>query len=167
MHREHGQIDLVGWSLGGLFARETARIAPESIRQVITLGSPFQTTGPEHSNASMAFQALRSRHSADVVVPRIPSWAREPMKVPTTSIYTKGDGVVSWHQCLNRDRPFAENIEVYGSHCGLGYNPAAVYAITDRLAQVGDDWQRFRPPGKLRALFPNADFLDTKRIRAA
>ncbi len=167
LHREKGPIDLVGWSLGGLFAREVTRLAPTTVRQVVTLGSPFQTVGPEESNVSGAFTALRSRHSDDVLVPRIPSWAREPMGVPTTSIYTKGDGIVSWHQCLNRDLPQTENVEVYGSHCGLGHNPAAIYAVADRLAQQGGHWQPFRPRTTLRRLFPNADVLDTNRVRVA
>ena len=167
LDREKGPIDVIGWSLGGLFAREIARLAPATVRQVITLGSPFQTTGPDESNASAAFTALRSRHSDDIMIPRIPSWAREPMEVPTTSVYTKGDGIVSWHQCLNRDLPETENVEVYGSHCGLGHNPAATFVIADRLAQANDDWTPFRPPRPMRSFFPNADVLDTDRVRAA
>jgi len=168
LDREKGPIDIIGWSLGGLFAREIARLAPATTRQVITLGSPFQTTGPEQSNASTAFTALRSRHSDHFTIPRIPSWAREPMEVPTTSIYTKGDGIVSWHQCLNRDLPDTENVEIYGSHCGLGHNPAAIYVIADRLAQKDHEWTPFVPPLALRALYPNADVvLDTDRIRVA
>jgi pimeloyl-ACP methyl ester carboxylesterase len=164
LDRKKGPIDLVGWSLGGLFAREMARLDPSTIRQVITLGSPFQTTGPEQSNARVAFAALRRRHSDDFPVPRTPSWAREPLAVPTTSIYTRTDGVVSWHQCLNRDLPRTENIEVYGSHCGLGHNPAAVFAIADRLSQNHDQWQPFRAPRRFRGFYPSSDVLDTDRV---
>ncbi len=167
LDRDKGPLDIVGWSLGGLFAREIARLAPQTVRQVVTLGSPFQTTGPEQSNANAAFTALRSHHSDDIMVPRIPSWAREPMTVPTTSVYTKGDGIVSWHQCLNRALPRTENVEVYGSHCGLGHNPAAIYVIADRLAQADRDWRPFRPRPALRRLFPNADVLDPDRVRVA
>lgn len=167
LDREKGQIDIVGWSLGGLFAREIARFAPASVRQVITLGSPFQTTGPEHSNARAAFVALQSRHTDHSLVPRMPSWAREPLGVPTTSIYTRTDGVVNWHQCLNRELPRTENVEVYGSHCGLGHNPAAIYVIANRLAQDIDDWQPFRAPFPLRGLYPSGDVLDPARVRVA
>lgn len=167
LDREKGPIDLIGWSLGGLFAREMARIAPQTARQVITLGSPFQTTGPEQSNARAAFAALRSRHTDDLMVPRMPSWAREPMTVPTTSIYTRTDGVVSWHQCLNRDLPQTENVEVYGSHCGLGHNPAAIYVVANRLAQRTNEWKPFRAPRALRGLYPHGDVLDTDRVRVA
>ena len=165
--RERGPIDLIGWSLGGLFAREMARLAPGATRQVITLGSPFQTTGPGQSNARAAFAALRSRHHVDHAGTRVPAWAREPFPVPTTSIYTRTDGVVSWHQCLNPAVPQTENIEVYGSHCGLGHNPAAAFVIADRLAQRDDEWTPFRPPRPLRGIYPRGDVLDTDRVRVA
>jgi pimeloyl-ACP methyl ester carboxylesterase len=164
LDRQKGPIDIIGWSLGGLFAREMARLAPHTARQVITLGSPFQTTGPEQSHARAAFNALRSRHSDHIMVPRMPSWAREPLAVPTTSIYTRTDGVVSWHQCLNRDLPQTENVEVYGSHCGLGHNPAALFVIADRLAQRQREWEPFRAPRRLRGLYPAGDVLDTDRV---
>ncbi|MEQ8841529.1 MAG: alpha/beta fold hydrolase [Acidimicrobiales bacterium] len=164
---DKGPIDIVGWSLGGLYGREIARLHPGAVRQVITLGSPFQTIGPEESNAKEAFAALRHRHSDETKIPRVPSWAREPLTVPATSIYTKGDGIVSWHQCLNRALPRTENVEVYGSHCGLGHNPAAIWVIADRLAQRGVEWAPFRPRRVLRALYPNADVLDTDRVGAA
>jgi pimeloyl-ACP methyl ester carboxylesterase len=167
LHRSNGSVDIVGWSLGGLFGREMARVAPQAVRQVITLGSPFQTIGPGQSNAGAAFAALRHRHSPGMVENRLPSWAREPIPVPSTSIYTKSDGVVNWHQCLNRDLPLVENVEVYGSHCGLGFNPAATFVIADRLNQSGNDWKPFKPPFALRALYPAPVDFDTRLGSAA
>lgn len=167
LDRDDGPIDVVGWSLGGLFAREIARLAPSAVRQVITLGSPFQTTGPDESNAGAAFAALRARHDSDVMIPRIPSWARDPMPVPNTSVYTRTDGIVSWHQCLNRALPNSENVEVRGSHCGLGHNPAALYVIADRLAQSPYEWKPFRSPIALRGLYPRPIDFDTRLASAA
>lgn len=167
LDRENGPIDIIGWSLGGMFAREIARLAPNTVRQVITLGSPFQTTGPEESNASAAFNALRDRHSDQIMVPQIPSWAREPMGVPTTSIYTRSDGIVSWHQCLNRNLPQTENVEVYGSHCGLGHNPAALLVVADRLAQADHDWKPFKAPRALKPMFPTPVDFDTRLVNAS
>lgn len=158
-----GPIDIVGWSLGGIYARELARIAPQAIRQVITLGSPFQTSGPDESNAGAAFAALRDRHSERAIVPRMPSWAREPMPVPATSVYTKGDGIVHWHQCLNREQPHTENVEVRGSHCGLGHNPAAMFVVADRLAQQEFEWRPFRAPHPIRRLFPRPTVFESAR----
>ena len=157
---KNGPIDLVGWSLGGLYAREMARLAPEMIRQVITLGSPFQIVGEQDSNVSAAFSSFKEFHSDRVTKPRIPSWARDPIPVSATSIYTRGDGIVRWDHCLNRDFPHTENVEVRGSHCGLGHNPAAIVVVADRLAQEGSQWQPFKPPAALRGLFPNAEVYD-------
>ncbi len=63
--------------------------------------------------------------------------------VPTTSIYSKTDGVVAWQCSLNEDLPHTENIEIHASHLGLGVNPLALYAIADRLRQDPQQWQRF------------------------
>ncbi len=158
--RKDGPIDVVGWSLGGLYAREMARLAPSAVRQVITLGSPFQIVGEQDSNVGAAFNSFKEFHSDRVMTPRIPSWAREPIPVSATSIYTRGDGIVKWDHCLNRDFPHTENVEVRGSHCGLGHNPAAMVVVADRLAQQGSRWCPFEPPAALRGLFPNAEVYD-------
>ncbi len=163
---QDGPVDLVGWSLGGLYAREMARLAPSAVRQVITLGSPFQIVGRQDSNVSTAFGAFEEFHSDRVMIPRIPSWARDPIPVAATSIYTRGDGIVQWDQCLNRDFPHTENVEVRGSHCGLGHNPAAMVVVADRLAQQGSDWQPFKPPAALQALFPAAEVYDPSQHAA-
>ena len=163
---QDGPVDLVGWSLGGLYAREMARLAPSAVRQVITLGSPFQIVGKQDSNVGTAFGAFEEFHSDRVMIPRIPSWARDPIPVAATSIYTRGDGIVRWDHCLNRDFPHTENVEVRGSHCGLGHNPAAMVVVADRLAQQGSDWQPFKPPTALQALFPAAEVYDPSQHAA-
>ncbi len=165
---EGASVDIVGWSLGGLYAREMARLAPSAVRQVITLGSPFQIVGEQDSTVGAAFNSFKKFHSDRVMIPRIPSWAREPIPVSATSIYTRGDGIVRWDQCLNRDFPHTENVEVRGSHCGLGHNPAAIAVVADRLAQQGSQWRPFKPPGALplRALFPEAEVYDPSQHAA-
>ena len=155
LNRRHGRIDIVGWSLGGIFARELARLAPQTIRQVITLGSPFQIETPTDSNASPVYRSLSHLHAPHLEM-RVPAYVREELPVPATSIYTRADGVVRWHHCLNHDTPFTENDEVYCSHCGLGFNLAALLVVADRLAQPEDQWTPFRVRRKLRAFFPNA-----------
>jgi hypothetical protein len=79
---------------------------------------------------------------------------REAPPVPLTSIYSRTDGVVAWRACLEQEGPAAENVEVRGSHCGLGHNPAALWAVADRLAQPEGQWSRFAPVGALQALYP-------------
>jgi hypothetical protein len=76
------------------------------------------------------------------------------LEVPATAIYSRTDGVASWQWCLENEGPRAQNIEVYGSHCGLGHNPAALVAIADRLAQPEGEWKPFKAPRGLRHLFP-------------
>ena len=63
--------------------------------------------------------------------------------VPTTAIYTKGDGIVPWRSCVDQPRARAENVRVIGSHCGLGHNPRALSVIADRLAQPMNEWVSF------------------------
>ena len=155
LHQEHGRIDLVGWSLGGIFARELARLAPSTIRQVITLGSPFQIETPTESNASPIYRSLSHLHAPHLEM-RVPAYVREELPVPATSVYSRSDGVVRWHHCLNHDTPFTENVEVYGSHCGLGFNLAALLVVADRLAQPDGEWTPFRVRRPLRVFFPSA-----------
>jgi len=154
LDQQDGPVDIVGWSLGGIYGREMARLAPGAVRQVITLGSPFQISDSSESNVGPMFHALERAHSDKIMMPRIADHAREDIPVPTTSIYSRTDGVVRWKHCLDPAQPLSENIEVRGSHCGLGHNPAAVMVIADRLAHVTGRWQPFAPPTAARNLFP-------------
>lgn len=148
----HGQpVSLIGVSLGGLYARELARLHSASVRQVITLGSPFRIEDASQSNVAALFEALAHLH---VDASRFSVWdlPREPLPVPATAIYTRTDGVVAWETCVDPAAPRAENIEVIGSHSGLVHLPAAVFAVADRLAQ--DTWSPFAAPAVLHPLYP-------------
>jgi pimeloyl-ACP methyl ester carboxylesterase len=148
LHERHGRkVSLVGWSLGGIFAREMARRAPHQVRSVITLGSPFAGE-PRASNAWQLYESASERTVDDWPEREL---MKAPPPVPTTAIYSRSDGIVAWQGCLEREGPMAENIEVDGSHCGLGHHPAALYAIADRLAQREGGWRRFERRG-FRAL---------------
>jgi pimeloyl-ACP methyl ester carboxylesterase len=125
----HGQpISLVGWSLGGVYARALARRSPRSVRLVVTLGSPIRDS----------------------------SLSRGALLVPATSIYSRTDGVVPYQYSLEDPGAQRENVEVRGSHLGLGHNPAVLWVVADRLAQPPGQWAPFRPPPMLRRLFPAA-----------
>jgi hypothetical protein len=76
-----------------------------------------------------------------------------PPPVPTTSIFSRTDGIVAWQCSVERETATAENIEVEASHIGLGVNPAAIYAIADRLAQPEGAWRKFDRRTGLRRLF--------------
>ncbi len=148
-------LDLVGWSLGGIFAREVAREAPERIGVVVTLGSPIQARGAGDSHARIPFSILEPVHVKEARN-RVPSAERSPMPVPATSIYSRTDGIVPWQDCLAVESATVENVEVFASHCGMGANLATSYVIADRLAAAGKEWRPFEAPMPLRALFPAA-----------
>jgi pimeloyl-ACP methyl ester carboxylesterase len=138
---EHGQpLTLIGHSLGGVYAREIARAAPEGVRQVITLGSPVMRPPGAQSAATPLFRALSPMHS-DRAKETDPELIRQPIPVPLTAIFTKSDGVVPWRMCLPQAGDRVECIVVRGSHSGLIHNPAAIAVILDRLARK--EWEPF------------------------
>jgi pimeloyl-ACP methyl ester carboxylesterase len=139
------KVSLIGWSLGGIYAREIAKRLPESVRLVITLGSPFANPGA--TAVRRIYEALRGERIAGADFKRF----QMPPPVPSTAIFSKSDGVVAWQSCLEPDAPQTENIEVEGSHVGLGVNPVALYVIADRLAQGEAKWAPFDRKG-LRGL---------------
>ena len=146
----HGRpASLIGWSLGGLYARELAKQLPEHTRGVITLGTPF-TGHPRATNAWRLFEMLSGQKAHD---PAMVERLRTPPPLPTTSIYSRSDGIVAWRCSLNEPGPLAENIEVRASHTGMGMNPLALYAVADRLAQPHGAWQPFDPRGARRWFF--------------
>jgi pimeloyl-ACP methyl ester carboxylesterase len=146
-HRE--KVSLVGWSLGGIYARELAKEKPGLTRCVITLGSPFAGP-PKATNAWRLYEFVSGQKAQDSALQRELS---KPPPVPTSSIYSKTDGVVAWQCSLNPRAPKAENIEVRASHIGMGFNPLALYAVADRLRQDPQDWQAFDTEGARRWFF--------------
>jgi hypothetical protein len=151
--RSGSKVSVVGWSLGGMYARSLGRESPEFVRQVITLGSPFRGDAPIASHVSGPFDRLRRFHVADEELPPA-ELDRLPLDVPLTAVYSRGDGIVSWQSCLQEPGHERENIEVVGSHCGLGHNPAAMWVVADRLALPQGEWTPFDPPSLLGGLYP-------------
>jgi pimeloyl-ACP methyl ester carboxylesterase len=144
---------LIGWSLGGIFARELARERPDEVRQVIVLGTPFRLAHPAQTRALRAFERYSHLHvPADELPP--PESHRPPLPVPATSIYSVLDGIVASQACLEEPGPTRENVAVYGSHLGLGSNPAVLWAIADRLGQAAGEWTPFSAPWWAKPLYP-------------
>ena len=128
-----GKVSLIGHSLGGIYAREIARMEPEVIHQVITLGSPF---GKGHSTGSHA-STLYRRLNPDPDPRNDEAHLVTPPPVPTTAIYTKADGVVNWRTSVQEgNHSNVHNIEVLGSHIGLNLNAAVWYWVAKKLAAV-------------------------------
>lgn len=154
VHERTGEkVSLVGWSLGGIMARLLAARAPDSVRQIITLGSPF-TGSPKATNGWRMYEMFTGQKVDHQHTQSQMAEAAAPPPVPTTAIYTREDGVVAWQNCLEPAGAETENIEVHGSHCGLGVNPAVLYAIADRLAQAPDDWHPFSRDGLKGLIYP-------------
>lgn len=145
-----GRISVIGHSLGGIYAREIARSAPDDIRDVISIGSPF--SGDMKSNYVWPMYEVATGTRIDSIPTRFLEQMSEPPGVPATAIFSKSDGVAHWSCCVERDGPTTENIEVIGSHIGLLHNPAVFYVIANRLAQPEGEWQPFRPNGLVARL---------------
>ena len=148
------KVSLIGWSLGGVYARELAREMPQIVRQVISMGSPFRGH-PESSRAHRLFDLFSEVRYRHMPASLLENMAEAP-PVPTTALYTRGDGVVAWQSTVEiSQRKDVENIHVGGAHIGLGFNPRSLVAITDRLAQPEGQWLPFRPHGLLKPLYRN------------
>jgi dienelactone hydrolase len=162
IHSSSGRkVSIVGWSLGGVYARDLALQAPEMVRYVVTLGSPF-ANDVRATNATRLYEALSGEGIEDNSELR--QAISGDLPVPTTSIYSRTDGIVNWRTCLLRPSETAENIEVrLASHVGLGVNPAALWAVADRLAQGEGQFRQFDRSGPFAIAYAppeNAQSLD-------
>lgn len=151
------RVSIIGWSLGGVFARELAKMMPEKVRLVISLGSPI-SDDRNHTNARRLFEFLNGKEPQVMQNGNFQRLAEAP-PVPTTSILTKADGVVHWRGSIQAEGEQTENIEVYASHCGMGANASVAYAIADRLAQGEGDWKPFHAHGLASLFFPRTRLM--------
>jgi pimeloyl-ACP methyl ester carboxylesterase len=154
-------VSLVGWSLGGIYARLLAQICPGKVRQVITLGSPFSG----HPAATAVYPIVRHLIAANpsgMDVLGLRELAGRPLPaIPSSAIFSKTDGVVPWQIAVQTPSALAENIEVYDSHLGLGMSPTVLFAVADRLALAADDWKPFHRSGWRQIAYGPAHLGDT------
>lgn len=151
IYKEHGEkISLIGWSLGGVFARQLAKARPNLIRQVITLGSPFKGIDQPNNVAWIYNLISDDNKSVKDIDPVLFEDLPKPAPVPTTAIYTKEDGIVPWQLCLEEEDEIHQNIQVRGSHFGLGVNPSVLEIIADRLLHNRDNWVYFEEKNILK-----------------
>jgi pimeloyl-ACP methyl ester carboxylesterase len=152
--RQGKPVSLVGWSLGGVFSRELAKQHPDKVRMVITLGTPFN--GDTHgSRARPIFTMINGE--PEVNNAEMLNQLHVAPPVPTTSIFTKSDGIVPWPMSIQGgDTGDFENVQVPASHLGIGVNPIAISVVADRLAQDHGDWAPYEPSGLLGGLVSHA-----------
>lgn len=154
------KVSLIGHSLGGFYARCIAQRQPQHVRQIITLGTPFnigfEERNPDSSGGPLAraYDQLNPGAKND----KLPNSTLMcfPPSLPSTSIYSEGDGIVGWEHCIDIAGDTTENICVPGSHSGMAHNPLALHVVADRLAQPEQEWKPFNPPGYYRRLLKTA-----------
>ena len=159
LHARHDRaLSLVGWSTGGLYARELARARPEWVRRVITFGSPIHP----HESGDALVSRFRAAFEGFLATVGKASFEASPdaPPVPCTAIHSRSDGVVAWRAALEADAPHTENLAVDGSHLALGYNLEVLRLVAERLA-VDPARQPSAP-----ALKPQALRTSPRRIRA-
>jgi pimeloyl-ACP methyl ester carboxylesterase len=159
--RETGQrAALVGWSIGGVLAREAARARPDAIRRVVTIGTPVEG-GPSYT-------ALAGRYSAQqlaAIRAGIEEANRVPITTPITAIWSPNDGIVTPQACIDNQSPDVEHVRVTSTHLGMGLDPT-VWAIVARCLAEPDRHGRGRQDRRLPlgGLPPRAN-ADPRRTR--
>ncbi|MFO7873644.1 MAG: alpha/beta hydrolase [Bacteroidales bacterium] len=120
---------LIGWSLGGVIARETARAIPDVVSGVITYGTPV-IGGPTYTPAARAWGAAECRRlSAEIEKLD----AENPIQVPIAAIFSRKDGMVSWPACIDRKSPKVRHFEVRAPHLAMGFDPDVWRIAADQL----------------------------------
>ncbi|MEM1112822.1 MAG: alpha/beta hydrolase [Pseudomonadota bacterium] len=127
---KRGPVTLVGWSLGGVIAREVARELPEQVEQVITYGSPI-IGGPTYTPAAASYGEEECERIADLVEELD---SESPIQVPITAIFSRKDGIVSWPACIDRSNPRVTHYEVQSTHLSMGIDPDVWHLVLSRLA---------------------------------
>lgn len=128
---EHGPVHLVGWSLGGVIAREIARATPDAVAQVVTYGTPV-VGGPTYTVVARSYGSDESQRIAELSERHDRA---NPLRVPVTAIFSRRDGIVAWQACLDRTTPGVEHVEVGSTHLGMGVDPDVWLTVADRLAR--------------------------------
>lgn len=141
------KVSLVGWSLGGVIAREAARRVPKSVRQVVSIGSPM-CGNPHANNASRIYEWLTHRKVDSPAARRRFELGPTPLPMPSSALYSKTDGIAAWQNCLATPDHQSENIEVHSSHFGMMVNAAVFHIVADRLAQPESAWRPFEADQK-------------------
>ena len=118
-------LTLVGWSLGGLVAREYAKYAPDRVRKVITLGTPF--SGDMRANNAWRLYEWVAGYKVDT--PPIAAIPNEKPPVETIAFWSRRDGVVAPHSACGEPGEADTNTELHCSHMAFVSDPAAIRAV--------------------------------------
>ena len=130
------KISLIGWSLGGYIARETARELPDVVASVLTMGAPVNG-GPKHTSIAPLFRARNV--DLDWIEAEIEKRYEKPIQQPVTAIYSKRDGIVSDYAALDEVSPNIQHIEVGTTHFGFGVNPKIWDIVLESLERMHEE----------------------------
>ena len=132
------KVTLIGWSLGGVYAREVAKAIPQRVRQVVTLGTPYLNVR-ESTNARWLYDIVSA--GPNTLHPRLARQLETAPPVFTTSVYSRSDGIVAWQACRLPPGPLTENIEVHSSHLGLIWHPDVLRIVASCLRRmIATEW---------------------------
>ncbi len=131
-HQE--KVSLVGWSGGGIFAKIIANRYPEKVAQLITIGSPVWGVKNMKTPVISSLEFLRGTKLKERNEKFIKELEAIP-KIPITCVYTKTDGLIPWKNCMEAEtyRDDIKNVEVFGSHCGMGANATVLLTVANAL----------------------------------
>jgi pimeloyl-ACP methyl ester carboxylesterase len=130
---ERGEpVALVGWSLGGVIARELGRLRPDLVSRVATLGTPV--VGGLRPTAIAGLFRLQG-WDLDEVARLVATANRTPIRVPVAAFWSRRDGIVAWQACVDSATPGAESFEVSSCHWGLGLDPDVLCGLAAWLAR--------------------------------
>lgn len=140
--RHQQKVTLIGWSLGGITIRLLAKHNAEYIKQIIPMGAPFSNLAGK-TYVSWWYALLAQETIKDFNQTWLKEIEAQP-DVPSTAIYSKTDGMVSWEYCMEwTTGPKTQNIEVLCNHLGFGMTPSVWAILVDRILQDENDWQLF------------------------
>lgn len=132
VHAECGQqVVLIGWSLGGLYARELARLRPELVRLVMTMGSPF--SGDIHSNHAWRIYEAINSHKVTEIPGGIDFHTKPPVR--TVALWSPLDGVVLPSTSAGSGDDADARVEIAVTHMALAASKSAVKQVVAVLAR--------------------------------
>lgn len=145
----YGKVSVIGQCFGGLYALKLAHAHPDMVRSVITLGT--STSDPLNADrVRWLYKLLNGQdqlNELDDNMSELSSDFPGAIPLPTTSIYSKTDGVIGWKRSVFDEIDQSESIPIVTSQLGMGLNPLVLWVVADRLAQPEDDWKPFNPTG--------------------
>lgn len=134
IHARYGRdVVLVGWSLGGLFARELAKRRPEQVAKVITMGTPFSGS-PRANNAWRIYQFVAG-HRVDQ--PPVDTVVAQKPPVETVALWSPRDGIISPRSARGLPGERDRAVALRCTHIGFSYSPEAVHAVLGELDRAG------------------------------